>query len=175
MIRHIQAKCSLIFERSRLNDLILIAGWLVGICLGMLAAQYTSDILLPIMRMALITPVSFSGLFVAAVVPFLLSILAVSLFRYRLLPLICSAKAFSYGFCARGLLLLYGSSSWLLQLLLMFSNSIITPMQFFFSLRHIHGCRFRSALEPAVWICAIVTIVLLDYYFISPFLVELMS
>lgn len=159
----------------RYSSWILFACWFTGLGVGILTAIHTSDILTTLMRSAVSQPVSISGLMIAVFLPFLFTALAVSVSESWLLPLICGCKAFSFGYCACGVSLTFGQSSWLLQFLLMFSDHLSVPMLYLFCLRNLKG---RSAgLSADVLLfggwCALV--VFMDHRFVSPFLVKLFT
>lgn len=159
----------------RYSTWVLLACWITGLCIGILTAIHTSDSLIPLMRSVVSRPVSISGLMIAVFLPFLFSALAVSVSESWLLPLICGYKAFAFGYCACGVSIAFGQCSWLIQMLLLFSDSLSFPVLYLFCLRNLKAMSARFTTELimlSVW-CALVLFI--DYRFVSPLLVKLFT
>ena len=107
-------------DRFRLS---IGAAWTLGLIAGAFSSVSAGDILLPTMRAALCSGVSISGLLTVTLLPLLFSALAVYISKPMLLLPIAFGKGFLYSFWAGGILRLFGSSGWLVQLLLMFRRS----------------------------------------------------
>lgn len=152
---------------------VLIGCWLLGMLFGLYAAFSASDFLVPMMRGVVAHPVSFVGLLSATLLPLLFSAFAVSLSEPWLLLLISTVKAFSFSFCACGICLAFGQSSWLVRFLFLFSDHCTLPVLMFYWLRHIDGAKNQSIRESCVFLCIVILIGCIDYWLIAPFLVSL--
>lgn len=127
------------------------------------------------MRESVKCSVSIPGLLTAAVLPFLLSAFAVRLSEPWLLLIISAFKAFSFSFCACGVSLAFGQSSWLVRFLFLFSDLCVIPLLYFYWVRHIRGGRSTVRWELPVFIGAAAAIGWVDYCFIAPFLVSIIE
>ena len=157
------------------NPVFLALSWCIGLICGIQAARTASDTLIPLIREAVGRPVSIPGLLSVNVLPFLLSAYAVSSSEPWLLLIISSAKAFIFSFCAYGVRLAFGQSSWLVRFLFLFSDSCLIPILLLFWLRHIGKNTPVRRLELFACLAAAVNVGIVDYRFISPFLVTLLS
>lgn len=153
----------------------LALSWCLGLVCGIQAARTASDTLIPLMREAVRRPVSILGLLNVTVLPFLISAYAVSLPEPWLLLIISSTKAFIFGFCAYGVRLAFGQSSWLVRFLFLFSDSCLIPLLLLFWLRHIGNKKPVRRWELIACLAAAAIVGTIDYRFISPFLVTLLS
>ncbi len=168
--------CAKVYFRPiwrKFSPWLLAFSWLLGMLLGIPTAVASSSILVPMMRQSVQCSVSIPGLFTAAVVPFLLSAFAVSLSEPWLLLIISTLKAFSYSFCACGVSLAFGQSSWLVRFLFLFSDHLLIPLLYLYCVRHI-----RCEVPHRPWeMCGFIGTSLLiggiDYFLVAPFLVSL--
>ena len=154
---------------------LLALSWLIGMLLGIPAALAASDFLVPMMRESIGCSVSIPGLLAATLLPFLFSAYAVSLSEPWLLLIISTLKAFSYSFCACGVSLAFGQSSWLVRFLFLFSDHCLIPLLYLYWLRHIRAKAKTSPLELSGCIGAALLVGSIDYYLIAPFLVSLIE
>lgn len=144
-----------------------------GFTLGVYAASMADTRLLDIMRTAACRPVSIVGLLAVAILPFFLSFLIVySGHPVFLLP-ICFGKAFSWSYCSYLTVCAYGSAGWLIHFFLMFTDSALLSVLFWFSLRYITGKRPAILRDAAVCLVLAVTVAFVDLGYISPYLMML--
>ncbi|MBQ7415636.1 MAG: hypothetical protein IJW14_01200 [Oscillospiraceae bacterium] len=154
---------------------LLGIGWLLGIVLGGLSAAQAEDVLVPLIRDGAGRYASVVGLLATTLLPFLLSAFAVSLSEPWLLLIISTCKAFSFAFCAFGVSLAFGPSGWLVRFLFLFSDLCLIPLLYLYWLRHIRGeCR-HIPWELPLCLSAALAVGMVDYWFISPFLVSIMN
>lgn len=155
--------------------MVLASSWFLGLVLGIVFSIAAGDPLVSLMRTAVNSRVSISGLLTAILLPFLLSAFAVLIHESWLLIPIAFFKAFLFSFLGFGVMAAYGSAGWLVRLLLMFSDCCSLPVLFWYWAAHIGGQR-NAALPAAVLPLLIaVGIGSFDYYIISPFLAMLIS
>lgn len=153
----------------------LALSWCLGLVCGILAARTARDTLIPLMRAAAGRPVWILDLLIVTTLPFLISAYAASLSEPWLLLAISAAKAFIFSFCAYGVSLAFGQSSWLVRFLFLFSDSCLIPVLFLFWLRHIEKNAPVRRWELIVCLAVAVIVGIIDYRIISPFLVALLS
>lgn len=154
---------------------LLALSWLVGMLLGISAALAASEFLVPMMRESVKCSVSITGLLAATLLPFLLSAYAVSLSEPWLLLIISALKAFGFGYCASGVSLAFGQSSWLVRFLFLFSDHCLIPVLYLYWLRHIRGQTKAAVWELPACVGFALLVGSIDYCLIAPFLVTLIE
>lgn len=159
--------------RSKSSLWLLTLSWLFGVFLGISAALASSSFLIPMMRQSVQCSVSIPGLLAATVVPFLISAFAVSLSEPWLVLIISTAKAFSFSFCACGVSLAFGQSSWLVRFLFLFSDYLLIPLMYLYWMRHIQDQAVHRAWELCAYIGASLLIGGIDCFLVAPFLASL--
>lgn len=154
---------------------LLALSWFLGMLLGVPAALAASEFLVPMMHESVQCSVSITGLLASTLLPFLLSAYAVSLSEPWLLLIISALKAFGFSYCACGVSLAFGQSSWLVRFLFLFSDHCLIPVLYLYWLRHIHGQTKTSVWELPACIGAALLVGSIDYCLIAPFLVSLIE
>ena len=149
--------------------------WIIGLGVGSYSAICTSTIHNSLTQWLCYSHLSVVGLIVCLTLPFLLSAI---LFRMSLpgavIPVIF-LKAFSFSYCASSLVYPLHYSGWLLRLLFLFSDSMVTVPFLLFVMRNISSdrrSRHISLLQCLIWILIIGCI---DSCLISPFGISLLS
>lgn len=145
--------------------------WICGLLVGMYAAAGAGDLLLLTMRGNCLA-VSISGLLIT-LLPFLLTAIAVFLPHPGFLIPVILWKAFTYGFCAYGLAIVYHGAAWLVRILLMFSQTATVPLLMWLWLRKCNSSELFRSGELAACGAAVVVVGILDYCLISPLAVTL--
>ena len=147
--------------------------WSAGMLLGIPAALAARDLLISMTRESVSCSVSVVGLLSATLLPFLISAYAVSLSEPWLLLIFSTVKAFCYSFCAIGVSLAFGQSSWLVRFLFLFSDYMLLPLLYLYWLRHIKGQ--AKPWELPACIGASLMVGCIDYFWIAPFLASLIE
>lgn len=160
-------------QKRREGRWLLAFGWALGLICGYCLFLHTDDPVLSLMRTAVKCRVSISGLVNVTLIPFLISAMAVSLSRPRLLALVAWGKAFSFAFVSLCTLRAFGGGGWLAWPLVMFSDICVMPVLWLYWLRHISGGRGFSLRELVPYLLAAGLIGVADHLFISPFLAGL--
>lgn len=155
--------------------MLLVLFWCTGLILGVYTASIAENTLVSLMRSAVFSSVSIVGLLGSFLLPFLFTVLAVFLSKSWLILPICLAKSFSFALCARAVALAFGDSGWLLQLLFLFSDTIMLSVLCWFWARHIEGGRVTVIRDAAICIVVFIILGTLDYCCVSPFLAMLIN
>lgn len=163
------------FSWPRICPWLLGICWVLGMLLGVFSAHGAEGTLIPLIRQSVSSRSSALGALCAALLPFLLSALAVSFSEPWLLLLISSFKAFSFTFCACGVSLAFGQSSWLVRFLFLFSDLCLIPILYLYWLRHLRKDRITRYWELPCCLGWATLICGIDYWFISPFLASIME
>ena len=148
---------------------------LLGFSVGFYFFENAGKLPVHMMRVALCCNVSISSLLCSVFLPFLLSFLSIYFSKQWLLYPICFWKYFFFGFSANCLLHAFGSAGWLIQSLLMFSDIVALIMLTWFCFRNLTIHRRPEIRDVLVIISVIFPICVVDFVFISPFLVSLFS
>ena len=161
---------------SRKSSLMLLAfSWFLGLFLGAVFSVAAGEPIVSLMRTAVSSRVSFSGLLTAILLPFLLSALAVFISEPYLLFVIAFLKAFTFSYVGIGVMAAYGSAGWLIRLLLMFSDCCFLPLLMLYWIRLISGKRGSAIPVTVVTGFLAVAIGSFDFCVVSPFLATLVS
>lgn len=147
--------------------------WVGGMILGAVLSLSADTLLVSTMHAAVHSSMSISGLLISILLPLFLTALTVSISQPMLLFPIVFLKAFLYSYIRVGLLVSFDVAGWLLQMLLMFSETLTLPLLWYCWLRAASDDR-RAAFRCAL-ICTFfaVGIGCFDYAFVVPFLARL--
>ena len=154
----------------RTSRVLLAIFWITGLLLGTLTSLLADDLLFSTMRMALCGGMSILGLLVALLLPLLITAFAVYISQPLLFLPLSFLKAFLFSFVGAGLLTAFGSSAWLLRILLMFADSLTLPLLWWVWLRVLsdeYSSPMRSTLVAAAFVALIGCF---DYVYVAPFL-----
>lgn len=152
---------------------LLACAWFLGLVSGVLFSMSASGVIGSAMRAALRSRVSIIGLLSAMLLPLLLSAFAVYIGAPAFLLPIVFVKAFLIAWMGAGILSAFGSAGWLIRILLMFGDSLSLPFLWWYwqkATAELHS--WRHCILVAV---CMLSIGCLDYYVVSPFLVNLIS
>ena len=153
--------------------LSLFGLWICGTFLGCCCGANTATIIPPLVHSLVVRRASFVGMLISVFLPLLLTILF-SYFSLLIFLLILSfVKAFVFSFTTCCIFYTFGSSSWLLQILLLSSDSIAVILLFWLWIDVL--MRRKTTLSILFTFFAIIGVVCaVDYFAISPFLISLL-
>lgn len=137
--------------------------------LGYVCSDAAQDQTVLLVRQSISAVPSMVGAVSVVLLPYLLSALAVSICEPWLILVISTFKAFSFTFCAWGVCLAFGQSSWLALFLFLFSDLCLIPALYLFWLRSIRGERI-SGWGKWLFLAYALFVFVLDYWLIGPFL-----
>lgn len=154
------------------RKILLGASWVLGMLIPVCIFSQIDASFPSLMRRAVVGQVSIVSLLASILLPYLLSAFAVYISK----PLLLLPIAFIRGFTLILVLMTvseaFGSAGWLIRGLFLFSDVAFMPFLYLFWHRNISVVSNNSG-----WVCcgAAVLIGCLDYYYISPFLLGLLS
>ena len=157
----------------RTSHVLLALFWTVGLLLGSFTSLSADTLLVPTMHTALHSGMSISGLLAALLLPLLITAFAVYIRQPLLLFPVAFVKAFLYSFTGTGLLTAFGSSAWLIRILLMFADSLSLPLLFWVWLRVLSDDQTMALRSIAITAALALMIGCFDYAFVAPFLASL--
>lgn len=154
---------------QRISPWLLGFSWLLGMTWGCISCESSREISAVLIHHSVDAVPSFVGALSVVILPFLLSAFAVSICEPWLLLIISTFKAFSFSFCAWGVCLAFGQSSWLVLFLFLFSDFCLVPALYFYWLRSIRNGRI-DRWERRICILYLSIVFAMDYWVIGPFL-----
>lgn len=163
-----------IFSRKDTKAFLAFA-WILGLITGSFFSVSASNSFLSAMLSAASGRLSISGLLSAMLLPLLFSAFAVYISKEWLLIPIAFLKAFSFAYLGVGVMMAYGQAGWLIRCLLMFTDSLIMPLLWWFWLNALTLPRGQMLGISALAGGVLVFIGSFDYFVISPFLANLIS
>ena len=148
--------------------------WSVWFLLGTFCAYFTADASKEFFLGILYASGSL-GVLLPGFLPFLITAFAVYCIPTGAILLICSTKAFCFGFCVCGVAVAYGQCSWLICLLTMFTDIFSIPILILYWLR-IYGSPQRpSWIVNGCFGFVLLVICSIDHCFVAPFVEYLLS
>ena len=160
-------------RNQRFRRVLLSISWVFGMLSGCIYGQSLRDLSIQAVNMSVFGLPTMIGSISAALLPFLLSALVVSIGEPWLLLFISAFKAFSFSFCAWGVYLTFGQSSWLVLFLFLFSDLCLIPVLYLYWLRHIRG-EAAYIWEHLLMLVYVLMIAVLDQRITAPFLVSVL-
>ena len=163
------------FDRLRVasGSWMLAICWILGLLLGAIYGYRADPSYIHLMRMASSSRTSIVGLILVLYFPLLLSAFAVYSGRPQWLLPICFLKTFIFASCGSSLLTVFGSATWLVRMLLQFTDVCTLPFLLWFCLRNITGYNANTRFDFLVCLVAMTILGTLDFCVISPFLASL--
>lgn len=159
-------------NRSTILSLALLAVWFAGLSLGFSAARSYGDTLVSCMSQAVQLPASMAVSFVV-LFPLLVSALAVMTLGPYSLYVICFLRAFLLAIMLQTVGLTFQSGACLAAIFLMFSSLVFSPVLLWFWWRRL-SLRM-VCLKPDTVTCVVIGLLigLMDHFFVSPFLMDI--
>lgn len=155
------------------SRIALCLAWVTGLLYGCAIALTNNSVFLIWMRSAVSQSVSIVGLLVSVFLPLLLTYISVVIEKPFIILIVCFLKAAAFAFCGTLIHQCYGTASWLVGYLHLFSDSCF--LFFLFALWYWHFGSSRMIGSFDLSLCGIIGFVLaaLEYLLISPFLLGL--
>lgn len=162
-------------RKCNIRAWVLAVLWILGLGFGGSIASHSEDYIIPLMRTAVNIRVSIVNLLVLQLLPLLISAIAVYFSMPLLIYPLCAFKAVSFGFILGCLGISFGSAGWLIRLLYLFTDTIMTPLLLWYWFKHISGAKLSVYRDNKLLFSAFSFAAVLEYFMISPFLVVLMN
>ena len=153
----------------------LAYSWLLGLGAGGAAFRYAGNFLVPLMPLAAIGQPSIVSLFLRTSFPFLICACLVYLDKPKLLPALCLCRAFLYSYVLCAVFTAFEGCGWLIRWFLLFTPTFSCCMLYGLAQRYLSGLRKLSLIALGFWVLAIAILVCVDYFYVSPFLRQLLS
>lgn len=169
-------RISVFFKRYRCSFRVVFLAffWTASLIYGVyISAQDLSVVSL--MRLLPYCQVSIVGLIAVSFLPLLITIVCAYYRKPIVIYSILVCKGFLSGYCIGGLASAYSSAGWLIDILLLFSDSCITVILFWFWYRHLIRNEHSLKRDGAIAIVSALVICLIDYFIVTPFLASLVN
>lgn len=148
---------------------LLALCWVFGLLLGCLCGGSRAGVFPSNMELSEFGQVDPFGSLLILSLPFVSSVIAVSLWR-SVLPLIAFAKAFCFAYVSAGLMVSFGSAGWLVCILLLLGDGAMLPLLWLYWYRSMAG-------QSVAAICIAGTLAMViwwfDYAVLSPFVANM--
>ncbi len=168
-----------IFARNPLaqkgNIIILSFLWVLGFVCGLYFISSSCDIFHPLLKEITFIRPSIVGLLSVVYIPVFISFIAICISSHWIVFLFVFIKSFAFCCCICGVAETYGYSSWLIRLLLLFSDSAVTVGMLLFWCRALNFKRSRALRELCILTIVFTAIGIIDFFLVSPYLVMLMN
>ena len=161
--------------RCKESVISLFILWTTGLACGLYIIAISGQAFLEPFQWAPGCTPSFGGLLLISLLPILVSVIAVYCSAPILIYIACFFKAVSFGTCLFGIIAVYGQSGWLVRSALLFSDGIISVLSIWLWSRCLDSNRFSIPKDSLFATVAAVTLCLIDYFMISPYLAFLMN
>lgn len=146
-----------------------------GAVLGVTVAYTSESSFCSLMRTAASSPVSIVGLMLVTLFPFLITAIAFYLSKPYLLLVISFFESFTYALSMCSVYIAFLQAGWLVCMLLLFSDTMVIAVLHWYWIRNIHGFRDSTIRDLVSCIAVTLTVGLIDYIWVSPFLITLMN
>ena len=147
--------------------LLLISVWIIGLFVGI---HLYDPMYYSLMCSVLLQPVTIVGLLMILFLPLISAYLSFLLHEPIISLIVCFFKAVAFGFTGCFISHKFGSGSWLMRLLFLFSDHCCVIMLFILWFCVFSSFGGRREKFDSVFFLPAVPIALLDYFVISPFL-----
>ena len=159
-------------ERNQVYCILAII-LLISSGFGVLFAATADQSYLHLMRMAAGRPVSIVGSLLAVIVPYVVSVLAVSNFKPWLVYLTIAVRIFLFSSACWVIADSFGTASALVSFLLLFPDILLIPVLLWFAISSLSGNCSRILVLLSLVYISLVGII--DYCAISPFLAKIIN
>lgn len=161
------------FNCREMNLYLLAFFTLCGCSLGVYTSHKSDSISFHLMRMAVTCPVSIVGLVFVILLPFLITAFAIWISKpYLFLP-VSFFNSFSFTLILCYTITVFDTAGWLVCLMLLFSNISVQFCLNWIWIRYFNGTSGSSAEDLLVCVFGLLAIVVIDYLFVAPYLVQL--
>lgn len=141
--------------------------------IGHVLAGLAGDHYFRLLRVAASGYLSLDGLLLSVFLPYFIAMMLVSWRKPFMIYLICGLRCITVSACGYGIFRSFEYGGWLISFLMQFFDYCLLPVFLWFSYRTLSGVRRKR--DTAIYLAALILIGILNYMFISPFLVTLID
>lgn len=146
-----------------------------GTVIGIFTAYQTDPVFLSMMRRAVFLPVSIVDLCCSILLPFIFTaVISCNKKTYLLLPF-SFLKSLTYSLILASTTFVFSSCGWLVRSLLLFTDSIVIALLYWYLVRHINGQQTTAKRDLLVILLLSITTGILDVFFVAPYLAALLN
>lgn len=163
----------LFYFRKNKSLFVLLLIWAFGLFAGIYFYILVKPPIFLQMRSVIFQPVSIVGLIFSLFLPLLCTYVAVSLNKPIIILIVCFFKAVAFGFTYSWISVLFGSASWLVRLLFMFSDYCFLHVLFALWIQFSSKHHDFKAYDFCFSILLALIVTAADYLLVSPFVIGL--
>ena len=149
--------------------------WVIGLHCGVSLFHFIQASPFPLMHGVNVSSVSIVSLLSVSLLPFLFSFFSVYIRSFPFLVLLCYIKGCLFAFVSMGIWISFDSAGWLIRLLVMFSDLYCLIPLWWFWIRCTEEDTFFNWFSVSSVVTAVICIVCLDFYCISPLLMRILE
>ena len=157
----------------RFNAIYLALFWLIGLICGVCYAACNQSVVV-LMRLAIFYQVSIVGLVYVLYLPIIAAVLCVKRSCPVAFYTVASLTSFLFGCSLCWITYVYGTASWLIKVLLLFSESAVNILILYMGYQK-SSARFETVREYCHLIIAALLLGCLDCLLVSPFAATLLN
>ena len=163
------------FSQPELPVIALVVFWVSGLFAGLYTVSDLPGSVLPLVHSILYRPTSIAGIILVQLFPLFLSLIACRLHRPYLIIPVAFFKAFSFAYCAFGIILAFGDAGWMMRWLFLFSDSIMVVFLLWFWIRSFSENRKFWIIDLIICLSASTFLFVVDYFAILPLSINLVN
>ena len=153
---------------------VLCVCWMLGLCAGSCLGLFFEPYSISMMRSAAVQPVSIVGLCLSALFPLVFTYFSVYLHKPIIIFSVCLFKTLAFAFSGAVIAKCFGNSGWLMQVLLLFSDSCVLPVLFLVWFWCLGDSSDMKRIPFLSYCIFCITVAAVDCYLVSPFVLELL-
>ena len=175
MVKYALKSRSLPVTQCKGSVILLAFLWTVGLVCGLYFISSSGEWVAELFSCVCGSRQSLLGLLAIICIPLIVSAISIYLPVPVLIYIYSVIKAFSFGCCLCGVAITFRQSSWLVRLLLLFSDTGLVVLMLWLWCRILYKNRFSVRKDLVCCIVAFAVIGIIDYFFVSPYLAMLMN
>ena len=155
----------------RKSELVILALFsFYGVLLGTLVSYAPDSLFSSLMHRTITSPATIVSLVSITFFPFLITAFIMFLSKTYLFFLLAFLKCFSFSFLWSCICISFPNAYWLLQPLLLFSDSVVLVLLHWLWIRHLHSIRDTAIGDMIFCLAVTLAICFIDCKWISPIL-----
>lgn len=175
MVKYAQKSPSVLGTQCKGSVILLSFLWMVGLVCGLYFISSSGDWITGLFTCVAGSRQSILGLLAVVCIPLIVSAIAIYFSAPALIYIYSVIKAFSFGCSLCGIAITFRHSSWLVRLLLLFSDTGLVVLMLWLWCRMLYKNRFSVRKDLVFCIAASAVIGIIDYFLVSPYFAMLMN
>jgi hypothetical protein len=162
-------------DRKIYRQLFISFFWILGLFVGFALSYDNREVITLLMRSVKFSRMSIVSLYAVQTFPFILSSIVFYVSKPLLHIPIVVFKSVFFGFLNCSIVLLYGNAGWLVSLLIMFSELVISCLWLSFLFQKFNRNNRHIGLGLPIYIFITLVIGIVDYTCVTPLVLRLLA